>query len=651
MTTTNSLSDQPIILEKPAAWSHLFLWMIMLVTASAVTWAYFARIEQTVPANGELEFSDGAREIQAPTTGAVVRLHVENGDRVVKNQPLLTFSPTDPSADLRSLEEQKTSLEQENQFYGKVVEGRAEGQAPGDLTDLVKEREARKNENQALQSLLDELYLGQKGNANYDASLSGLVSNYRAEYSSRVNTAKLQVQELQKQLQQAEDGEAAAREQLQVAQTQLDYGQKQLAYSEEQLNSSREQLEIAGGQLNKSKELLQSNQQILDRIDPYVQEGAIAQLQRDRQQQEVLRGQAELLRQQDQIETRSGEINERQGEINVRRGEVNTRAGEILQVQAEIENQIGEQQRLNVAISRAGEQLQNTKDAWARELYTRIEENNKQLASIDSQLSRLKLENQKRLSEINAQLEKVAQQRDTQVMKAPSAGIVYELVPTKKDSSELNMSEDEICKYVTSNIIKPGEPKPTRCTEAYYEAQQTEKLLEILDDDQGLEGLVYIQNTDVALALNALRVKREKLFPYNGKEVAGEVIECTLEKDCLCPESEAARKEIGIQAQECTRVEVNIDAFPSGEFGTVPGELKWISQDAIPPDEIRPFYSFKGKIKLDREYFELDKEKGVQIPLQSGMAINTKINLGKRSVLEMLFSRFTGQFNSVTNVR
>jgi HlyD family secretion protein len=116
MKSSISLSDQPVILEKPAFWSHIFLWMIMLVSTSAIVWAYFARIEQTVPAVGQLEFSDGAREIQAPTTGAVVRLHVENGDRVVKNQPLLTFSPTNPSADLKSLEEVKKTLEQEKLF-------------------------------------------------------------------------------------------------------------------------------------------------------------------------------------------------------------------------------------------------------------------------------------------------------------------------------------------------------------------------------------------------------------------------------------------------------------------------------------------------------------------------------------------------------
>jgi hemolysin D len=127
------LSEQPVILEKPAIWSHLFLWMIMLMTTSAVVWAYFASVEQAVPAVGQLELKDGARDIQAPATGAVVRLHVENGDRVEKNQPLLTFNPLAPSADLTSIQKTKEALEKENKFYEDVVSGKIQGAVPSNL--------------------------------------------------------------------------------------------------------------------------------------------------------------------------------------------------------------------------------------------------------------------------------------------------------------------------------------------------------------------------------------------------------------------------------------------------------------------------------------------------------------------------------------
>jgi len=622
-----SVTEQPVILEKPALLSHLFLWMIMLVTTSGVIWAYFSRIEQTVPAVGELEFASGAREIQAPTTGAVVRLHVENGDRVEKNQPLLTFSPTSPSADLRSLETLRTTLEQENRFYGNIVGGGSTANLPPDLQNLVKERDARVQENQTLQSLVDELYLGRGSAVSFSPSQAGLVANYRAEYQSRVASGQLRIQELEKQLQQNQDALRAARDQLQ--------------YTENQLNYSERQLTLAEDQLTKSEDLLGVNQSILDQISPLVEEGAMADLQLKRQEQDILRNQNEVLRQQDQIQQRQGEINQRRGEIERQQAEVQR-----------LENEI---QRTQAAIARTQQELQNTKDAWARDLYTRIQENEKQIASVDSQLSRLQLDNQKKLSELDAQLEKVEEQRDTQVLRSPASGIVYDLAPETKADASLNMNGDEICSYVVGSILNPGDPKPIRCEEAYYEAQQTEPLLTVLDDEEGLEAVVYIQNSDVALALNALRIKRELLSPWNGKEVAGEVIECQTEKDCLCPTSAAARAEIGIEDEQCIAVEVNIDAFPSNEFGTVPGELKWISQDAIPPDELRQYYSFKAKVQLEQQNFILNDDEPVEdqvaIGLQSGMAVNTKINIGQRSVLEMLFSRFTGQFESITNLR
>ncbi|MGB3403107.1 MAG: chromosome partitioning protein ParA [Microcoleaceae cyanobacterium] len=651
MKSSVSLSDQPVILEKPAVWSHVFLWVIMLITGSAIIWAYFAKIEQTVPAVGELEYSDGAREIQAPTTGAVVRLHVENGDRVAKNQPLLTFSPTNSSADLRSIEQLQTTLEGENQFYRGILQGQSQGQAPAELVDLVRERQARIGENQALQALLNELYLNRGVASGFSSSLASLVANYRAEYQSRVRAGESQVRELEKQLEQALQAEQAARQQLEIAENQLAFSENQLANAQQQLQFSDSQQALAEEQLTKSDSVLDASEQILQRLEEGVNEGAIAELQRDRQQQEVLRSQNDVLRQQDQIVSRQGEINRLQGEVNSREGEINSRRGEIARIQSEIRNQQVEQQRIEAAISRAEEQLQNNKDSWARELNTRIVENEKQIASADSQLGRSRLANEKQLSELDAQLEKLEEQRDTQVLRAPAAGIVSDLVPTTKDQASLELGDDEICQYITNAVLKPGDPGLKRCEEAYYEAQQTEELLKVLDDEEGLQAVAYVQNSNVALVLNALRLKREKLEPLNGQEVAGEVIECTPQKDCFCPKSEAAWEELGLTEDDCVKVELNIDAFPAGEFGTVVGELKWISQDAIPPDELRQYYSFEAKIQLEKDYFVLDEEQDIRIALQSGMAVNSKINIGKRTVLQLMFSRFTGTFNSMTNVR
>lgn len=720
-TTANF--EQPIILEKPAILSRLFMWIIMLVTSSSIIWSYFAEIDQSIPATGQLELKDGAREVQAPTTGTVVRLHVENGDRVEKNQPILTFRPTAPKADLDSLLEAQEAFQKENQFYQDLLEGRVRiGERP-DLEALAKDRKARQSETDTYEALINELYRSTGRRTSVEPDQRGLYDNAIAEYNSRVGAIELQVQELQKQLEQSQQDEAAARERLRVAQTQLEYSRQQLqfarqqldnssqqiAFANQQLENSRQQLEyaqeqlknteaqlqysqeqlgLAKGQLTKSEQVLESNQEILDKISPLVEEGAIAELQQKRQQQEVIRGESELLGQRDRIEARSADINSRLGEINSRKAEINNRQGdvtarlaeikriegdinsrqsevssrladinarqgEVESLEAEIRRSQLEQERIDVSIARTREQLQNTKDAWARDLYNRIAANKTAIAGIDSQFSKLQLDNKKRLTEINAQVQKLKQTRNDQVLKSPVSGIIFDLTPGSKEESSLDMATDPICQYVIQEILEPGEIKPEKCEDANYEAQQTQPLLTILDDDEGLEAVVYIQNKDIALVLNALQSKRDALEPLDGQELAGgEVIDCKPGKSCTCPELRENREKLGLSNKQCVPVELQVQALPANEFGTVSGEVVSISKDAIPPDpqKERPFFSFETKINLSRQTVMLDRESDLEIGLQNGMAVNSNIKVGKRSVLELFFSRFTSKFKSLTNV-
>ncbi len=152
----------------------------------------------------------------------------------------------------------------------------------------------------------------------------------------------------------------------------------------------------------------------------------------------------------------------------------------------------------------------------------------------------------------------------------------------------------------------------------------------------------------MALVLDALRVKREKLEKYHGKELAGgDKIECEKGKSCSCPYPSSASKKtqksqedlekkykenldkLGLTEQDCLPVEVQVEAFPSVEYGTIPGEVTDIGKDAIEPTQLRQFYSFKTTIRLHRQYFVVDKEKDIQVRLQPGMGISANINIGK----------------------
>ncbi|MBO9999294.1 MAG: HlyD family efflux transporter periplasmic adaptor subunit [Cyanobacteria bacterium SID2] len=107
-------------------------------------------------------------------------------------------------------------------------------------------------------------------------------------------------------------------------------------------------------------------------------------------------------------------------------------------------------------------------------------------------------------------------------------------------------------------------------------------------------------------------------------------------------------KDIGF-IEEGMEVELQIDAFPATEFGTLPGELVSIGEDVLEPEQNRPFYAFPVTIELEQQYFEL--KTGRQIDLQAGMAVSANIKVRNRTVLSIFLDRFTGGTRSLENVR
>ncbi|MGD1851224.1 MAG: hypothetical protein ACFCBU_11670 [Cyanophyceae cyanobacterium] len=45
--------EKPVLLERPAILTSAFIWAIMTVVVSGITWAAVAQIDQSEPANGK----------------------------------------------------------------------------------------------------------------------------------------------------------------------------------------------------------------------------------------------------------------------------------------------------------------------------------------------------------------------------------------------------------------------------------------------------------------------------------------------------------------------------------------------------------------------------------------------------------------------
>ncbi|MBK4729897.1 HlyD family efflux transporter periplasmic adaptor subunit [Oxynema sp. CENA135] len=560
--------DRPVILERSPIWASIIIWLILGMTTAGITWAAWAKVEQVIPTTGKLEPQGSVVDVKAPTGGVVRQIHVEGGQLVTKGDLLITFDPTAPEADVESLKELRESLMRENQFFTTALNGQTVGPVGSDLESLTRLRANLISENQFLQAQVGGVATAGGGD-DFDRNQEQLLAASRSEFNSRVAAASLQVQELREQLQQVEAQLPTAREQLRIARDQLErardrvfQSQERVRKAEEQVRQSQDQIPTAREQLRTAEDSLQLNIEIRDRIQPLVEEGALSQLQFDRQQQEVLRGQAEverlkaeLLNRRNEVTAREAEVLNRENEVQQQRADVLSRENELEARKSEISRLENERDRLRVAIDRASQQRDNTAALSQKDILTKIAENQKRISEINAQLSRSKLENQKQIARLDGQLARAQQQLQYQELRAPVTGYVFDLEPNAEG-------------YVATE----RDPNP---------------LLKIVPDAQ-LEASVYIKNQDIALVLEALR----------------------------------KRKESGEQG---VPVEINIEAFPATEFGKVEGILTSIGSDALAPTQERPYYAFPATIELNSQQFILQNNLQISLQSGMAVNANIKI--------------------------
>ncbi|MFP4007829.1 MAG: HlyD family type I secretion periplasmic adaptor subunit [Spirulinaceae cyanobacterium] len=247
--------DRQIMLRQSPGWSRAIVWTIMSVTTVFVAWAYFAQIDQAIPAQGKLEPKGAVKAVQAPVGGVVEKIHVTEGERVNANEVLITFDKTAAQAQLQSLQKIRSQLLQENLFYRSQMRADLENQntelnQQPEYFSLTENRAALVAEsryyNALLNNQLQPTQLNSAQQARFRAS--------QTELASRVAAAQLDIEQLNRQL----------------AQVQI--------------------------QQENARSILAVNQQILDDITPLVAEGGIPRIQYLRQEQEVKNSEAETIR-------------------------------------------------------------------------------------------------------------------------------------------------------------------------------------------------------------------------------------------------------------------------------------------------------------------------------------------------------------------
>ena len=389
--------EQTVLLRPSPKWSRLIVWGVAGVTLFAIIWAAVAKVEQVVPAQGQLKPEGSVKEVQIPTTGVVEEVLVEEGERVEKGETLLVLDSTTSEAQVTSLKNIRRSVTQENNFYrdlmgdkidpNEVDETIAKVEIPREITSLARNRAQIQGENQLLQA-----QLGAEGN-NLTPEQQIRLRNAQAEVRSRTAAARLEVEQLEKQLNQNQVQLADAREQLATARRVLN------------------EIELRNrDSIAQAEESLRIEEKTLGSLEPLVTEGAIASLQLDRQQQEVNDRRAEIIEQKSR------------GQI-----EYNNQNQEVVSTQAEINRLNEEAQRLRLDIAQAREELINTTAFSDKDILDTIAANEQRIADIDTQLNRSIVENDKRIQEINSEISAAEQTLRYQQIPAPVTGLIFDL--------------------------------------------------------------------------------------------------------------------------------------------------------------------------------------------------------------------------------
>ncbi|MFM6784088.1 MAG: biotin/lipoyl-binding protein, partial [Dolichospermum sp.] len=172
-----------------------------------ITWACLAKIEQTIPATGQLKTEGTVKDVQAPINGVVKYLYVKDGQEVKPGDLLLTFDSIATLAELNSLNKIRIALIQENNIYRRLM-GASRGkdseieflrsQLPGEAAFLLKSRASLVAANELLRSQLRN----SSGTAGIGIDEEQLLAIAKIELTSRSKAADLEVEKTRKQLSQ-----------------------------------------------------------------------------------------------------------------------------------------------------------------------------------------------------------------------------------------------------------------------------------------------------------------------------------------------------------------------------------------------------------------------------------------------------------------
>jgi len=376
-----STFEQPVVLRQSPVWSRAIVWSIVGIVTFGIGWACIAKIEQVVPAQGQLKPQGTVKEIQAPLNGVVQAVYVEDGQAVEPGDLLVRFDSTADLAKMKALNEQRIALLKENDLYRSLAKNPGSSaalrstlarlQLPAPVIALTRNREELEREKRFLIAQL-------AGGSGRDA---GRLRSARAEARARQQVSSLEVAQIRREL-----------------------GKTQVA-------------------LGDIRARLATERKILDRLDRLFAEGGIAELQKIDQERKVNTLEAEANQLAQEIERLR---------IDIAQGQVET-----VVTASSLENEVRDRLAL------IEQRIADTDSQLGQEVLQIIVKNDKLIAELNSQVSQV--EQTLKYQELRAKVAGTVFDLQAHAgFVANPAEVLMSIVPDDKLIAEVFITNDDI---------------------------------------------------------------------------------------------------------------------------------------------------------------------------------------------------------------
>ena len=101
--TYESGSKEWTVIKSSNRWNRYIVWTLVSVAGFGITWAMFARIDETVQATGKLEPLGTTIDIKAPLGGVIKNIKIEEGQLIKQGDVLIVLDTTAAKARLEAL--------------------------------------------------------------------------------------------------------------------------------------------------------------------------------------------------------------------------------------------------------------------------------------------------------------------------------------------------------------------------------------------------------------------------------------------------------------------------------------------------------------------------------------------------------------------